>query len=69
MVKINMSELSSELTEEELVELEAAAEKPPVYDEDSPEMTQEMLMQFKRMNKEELLDLAINDEDMVRKCI
>lgn len=42
-----LKELCSELTEEELLDLEAAANKPDVYDEDCPEMTQEMLMQFR----------------------
>lgn len=100
MMKMSIDELTSELTEEELLDLEAAAGKPIVYDEDSPEMTEEMLMQFKRMNKEErvkqtislrlspstlnkakalgkgytsvlsrLLDLAINDEEMLKKCL
>lgn len=100
MVKMNISELTSGLTEEELLELERAANSPIVHDEDSPEMTKEMLMQFKRMNKEErvkqtvslrlspstlkkakslgkgytsvlsrLLDLAINDEEMLKKCL
>ena len=97
---MSMNELKSELTQEELSDLEAAADKPIIYDEDSPEMTKEMLMQFKRMNKEErvkqtvslrlspstlnkakslgkgytsvlsrLLDLAINDEEMLKKCL
>lgn len=99
-VKISMNELTSELTQEELLELEAAENRPVVYDEDCPEMTEEMLSQFKRMNKEErlkqtislrlspntlnkakslgkgytsvlsrLLDLAINDEEMLKKCL
>ena len=49
---MSMNELKSELTQEELLNLEAAANKPIIYDEDSPEMANEMLMQFKRMNKE-----------------
>lgn len=100
MVKMNINELTSELTEEELSDLEKAANAPIVHDEDCPEMTEEMLMQFKRMNKEErvkqtvslrlspstlkkakslgkgytsvlsrLLDLAINDEEMLKKCL
>ena len=95
-----LKDLCSELTEEELLELEAAEDKPVIYDEDCPEMTEEMLSQFKRMNKEErlkqtislrlspntlnkakslgkgytsvlsrLLDLAINDEEMLKKCL
>lgn len=100
MVKMSIDELTSELTEEERLELEQAEAKPIIYDDDSPEMTPEMLMQFKRMNKEErvkqtvslrlspatlkkakafgkgytsvlsrLLDLAINDEEMIKKCL
>lgn len=100
MVKMDINELNSELTEKERIELEAAENKPIVFDEDSPEMTQEMLTQFKKINKTErvkqtislrlspstlkkaksfgkgytsvlsrLLDLAIEDEEMVRKCL
>ena len=45
---MKLKELTIELTQEELLELEAAADKLIVYDEDSPEMTKEMLTQFKR---------------------
>lgn len=100
MAKIMMNELHAELTAEEVRELEAVAEKTPVFDEDSPAMTVEQLMQFKRMNHENrtkqtislrvspatlkkarqygkgytsflsrLLDIAIDDEELVRKCI
>ena len=100
MVKMTLDELDTELTAEELRDLEAAERKQPVFDEDSPEMTLEQLMQFKRMKRENcrkptislrispatlqkakkygkgytgllsrLLDLAINNEEMVRKCI
>ena len=100
MVKMTMNDLNAELTEEELRELEAAEKKEPVFDEDSPLMMKEQLMQFKRINRENrmkptislrispvtlkkakaygkgytgllsrLLDLAINDEEMVRKCM
>ena len=100
MAKMSMNELTVELTDEERRELENATEKPIIFDEDSPEMTDEMLMQFKRMNREErvkqtisirlspstlnkaksfgkgytavlsrLLDLAINDEEMLKKCL
>ena len=95
-----MNELTAELTTEEIRELEAAEKMPPVFDEDSPEMTAEQLLQFKRMNHENrikqtvslrlspdtlkkakqygkgytsflsrLLDAAIDDEELVRKCI
>ena len=100
MAKISMSELDTALSIEELEELETAEHKIPVFDEDSPEMTPEMLLQFKRMgtqnrNKQtvslrlspktlnlakaygkgyttflsRLLDEAINDERLVKKCL
>ena len=50
MVKMTMNELSQELTDEELRELEAAEKKEPVFDDDSPMMMREQLMQFKRIN-------------------
>ena len=95
-----MNELSAELTAEELRELEDAEKKDPVLDEESPSMTMEQLMQFKRINRENrtkptvslrispatlkkakqygkgytgllsrLLDIAIDDEELVRRCI
>ena len=95
-----MSELDNGLTDEELSALEAAEARPPVEDEDSPEMMFEQLMQFKRVNRENrtkptislrispatlkkakqygkgytgllsrLLDAAIDDEELVRRCI
>jgi len=100
MVKMSMNDLNTELSEEELRELEAAEKKEPVFDDDSPLLMKEQLMQFKRINRENrtkptislrispatlkkakaygkgytgllsrLLDIAINDEEMVRKCI
>ena len=100
MVKMTFNELSQDLTDEELRELEAAEKADPVFDEDSPAMMREQLMQFKRINHENrtkptislrispatlkkakeygkgytgllsrLLDAAINDEELVRKCI
>ena len=100
MVKMTLNDLNAELTEEELRELEAAEKKEPVFDDDSPLMMKEQLMQFKRINRENrmkptislrispvtlkkakeygkvytgllsrLLDLVINDEEMVRKCM
>ena len=100
MVKMAMNELSRELSAEELRELEAAEKKEPVFDDDSPMMMREQLMQFKRINHQNrtkptislrispatlkkakqygkgytgllsrLLDVAIDDEDLVRKCI
>lgn len=95
-----MNELTAELTPEEIREMEAAEKMAPVFDEDSPEMTAEQLLQFKRVNHENrtkqtislrlspdtlkkakqygkgytsflsrLLDAAIDDEELVRRCI
>ena len=100
MAKMILNELTNELTEQEILELEAAEKMMPVRDEDSPAMTMEQLMQFKRINHQNrtkptvslrispdtlnkakrlgkgytgflsrLLDLAIDDPDLVRKCI
>ncbi len=100
MVQMKLNELDPALTAEEERELEAAEQRQPAFDADSPEMTPEMLAQFKRMNREarnkqtvslrlspktlskakaygkgytaflsRLLDEAINDEALVRKCI
>ncbi len=38
------------LTPEQIAEIEDAAKYPIVYDEDCPEMTEEQLRQFKRVN-------------------
>ena len=100
MVKMNIKDLDRTLSVEEMQELEAAGQLQPVFDADSPEMTADMLLQFKRMNQEQrnrqtvslrlspktmkiaksygkgytsflsrLLDEAIQDEALVRKCI
>ena len=49
MTSIKYSELSAELTPEEVAELEALEDRPIVYDEDCPKMTEEMLKQFQRV--------------------
>lgn len=100
MVKMNIKDLDRTLSSEEMQEIEAAEQRHPVFDTDSPEMTADMLQQFKRMSQEErnkqtvslrlspktmriaksygkgytsflsrLLDEAIQDEALVRKCI
>ena len=51
MAKMTMNEIGTELTAEELREIETAAGLQPVFDDDSPEMTLEMLKQFKRINR------------------
>ena len=82
MAKISMSDISPELTPEELQELEAAEK-----------MTEKMLQQFHRMDSvvvkispaniekvkslgpdypsilSHLLNLALNDSDLLKKCI
>ena len=100
MATMNWNELNTELTAAERAEIQEAASRQPVHDPDSPAMTPEQLMQFKRMNREmrtkptislrispatlkkaksygkgytsllsRLLDEAINDDDLIRKCI
>ena len=100
MVKMRLNDLNQNLTKEELQELENAAKKEPVFDDESPAMMKEQLMQFKRINHQNrtkptisirispatlkkakqygkgytgllsrLLDAAIDDEELVRKCI
>ena len=49
MVRMNFKDLSSELEVDEIKDLEEAAAKAIVYDDDSPEMTPEMLAQYKRV--------------------
>lgn len=43
-----MHSLPANLTEEEVAELEAAEKMPIIFDDDCPEMTEEMLSQFHR---------------------
>ena len=100
MVKMTLNDLNARLTAEEMKELADAERMAPVFDADSPEMTFEQLMQFKRVNHENrtkptislrispdtlrkakkygkgypgllsrLLDAAIDDEELVRRCI
>lgn len=97
---MSIKDLDRTLSGEEMQDLAAAEQMQPVFDADSPEMTADMLLQFKRMNQEErnkqtvslrlspktlkiaksygkgytsflsrLLDEAIQDEELVRKCI
>ena len=100
MAKMTLNELTNELTEQEIIELEAAEKMALELDEDSPAMTMDQLMKFKRTNHRKrtkptvslrisqntlskakrfgkgytgflsrLLDLAIDDPELVRKCI
>ena len=51
MVKMNFEDLKDELTKKELQELEDAAARAVIFDEESPEMTPDMLKQFKRIKQ------------------
>ena len=53
MVKKSIEELTPVLSPEELKELENAAARTILFDDESPEMTPEMLAQFKRMKQKE----------------
>ena len=53
MVKMSFKDLDRTLSGEEMQDLAAAEQMQPVFDADSPEMTADMLLQFKRMNQEE----------------
>lgn len=48
MAIITMTGLSTELTEEDLKDLEALEDREVIYDDDSPRMTEKMLSQFHR---------------------
>ncbi len=93
MAKVMMNSLPAKLTPEEIAELEASEQMPITFDDDCPEMTDEMLKQFHRMDHvsikispgnmkkvksfgpdylkvlSNLMDLAINDTEMVKKCL
>ena len=100
MVQMSVKDLDRTLSGDEMQDLAAAEQMQPVFDADSPEMTADMLLQFKRMNQEErnkqtvslrlspktlkiaksygkgytsflsrLLDEAIQNEELIRKCI
>ena len=55
---VNVNKLSAEMqkelafTKEELAELEQARKMPITFDEDCPESTEEMLVQFKKAGEE-----------------
>lgn len=93
MAKVMMNSMPPELTPEEMAELDAAEKMPIVFDDDCPEMTNEMLNQFHKVNTvtigispsnmkkvksfgadyskilSNLLDLALNDAELVKKCM
>ena len=51
MGKIRMGDLSNEITEEELEEIENAEKRKLVFDEDCPPMTDEQLHEFKSIGE------------------
>lgn len=51
MVKMSFKDISSELNQKELQQLEDAAARTILFDEESPEMTEEMLAQFKSLKQ------------------
>lgn len=93
MATIYMNNLTPELTENELKEIAIAEKKPIVFDKDCPEMTEDMLKQFHRMDSvvvkispanmekvksfgkdaktilNNLLNLALNDNELIKKSI
>lgn len=103
MGSIRGNEVNLKPTKEEINMMKKAEELPIVYDEDSPEMTPEMLAQFKRLYMDSvpdrckktvslrlspstfakakalgkgytsvlsrLLDMALNDPEMIKKCL
>lgn len=99
-IEIKYSDINTTLSAKEIKQLEKAKTKAVVYDEDSPELSDEELQQFKRINSlsrnketismrispstlkkakrygkgytsflSRLLDLAIDDPEMVKKCL
>ena len=60
MAKMTIKELITAPTSEELLELEKAAAKVPVFDEDNPELTGEQLLQFKRMYHEDHIKQTVS---------
>ncbi len=93
MAMITMHSVPALLTEQELMELNEAEKKTIVFDEDCPQLTEEQLKQFHKMQdvtirispetfkqiKElqvdvsgflsRLIDAAIQNQELVKKCI
>ena len=60
MMKMSLNDIGINLSDEELLELEAAEKKDIIFDEDSPEMTMDMLNQFKRMNQQKRVKQTVS---------
>lgn len=93
MIRMKLSDIDGVLTDQEIQELHMADALPIEYDEDSPEMSLEMLKQFHRFDAvpvrvtqemiqkaktydkdyisffSRLLALALNDNEMLKKCV
>ncbi len=61
MAMIIMNNITADLTEEEIAELEAAEKMPISYDEDCPKMTETQLRQFKRGRR---VSIPVSESDM-----
>ena len=51
MEKVMINSLPAQLTPEEIIELEIAEKMPIIFDDDCPEMTDDMLKQFHKMDE------------------
>ena len=60
MMKMSLNDIGINLSEEELLELEAAEKRDIIFDDDSPEMTMDMLNQFKRMNQQKRVKQTVS---------
>jgi uncharacterized protein (DUF4415 family) len=97
MEKISMKDLTLELTDDEMQDLDTLEDRPNMFNDDTPELTVEQIRQFKRMDRtrqtvsirlspqtlakakalgkgytsvlSRLLDAALNDEELVKKCL
>lgn len=99
-IKIKYDDIDTNLSDEEIKQLNNAKNKSIIFDSDSPELSDEELLQFKKINSltrnketismrispstlkkakrygkgytsflSRLLDLAIDDPEMVKKCL
>ena len=60
MMKMSLNDIGINLSNEELLELEAAEKRDIIFDDDSPEMTMDMLNQFKRMNQQKRVKQTVS---------
>lgn len=60
MAKIKMNEIEYDLSDEELKELHNAEKWEPVFDDDSPKMTAEMLAEFRRINRQNRIKQTVS---------